>query len=248
MKLAFVVPAFNEEALIGGCLESIRAEIQRAGVAADTEIIVVDNASTDATGAVASAVPGVRVVREPKKGLVNARAAGLAATQAELVANIDADTRLPPGWLTTVLDAFAASPRLVVLSGPFVYTDLTPAQRLVTKCFYGAGYAIHAVFGRLLRKGAMVQGGNFVLKRQAWLSVGGFDQSIAFYGEDTDVANRLAPVGEVRWTFDLPIHASGRRLAAEGVVTTGARYALNYFWVTLFGHPISRAYRDIRPS
>ena len=48
MKLAFVIPAYNEEALIGKCLESVVAEIARSG--ADAEIIVVNNASSDRTG------------------------------------------------------------------------------------------------------------------------------------------------------------------------------------------------------
>ena len=44
MKLAFVIPAYNEEALIGKCLESVLAEIKRSG--ADADVIVVNNAST----------------------------------------------------------------------------------------------------------------------------------------------------------------------------------------------------------
>ena len=62
-KLAFVIPAYNEEALIGKCLESVVAEIARSG--ADAEIIVVNNASTDRTGEIARSFPTVRVVDEP---------------------------------------------------------------------------------------------------------------------------------------------------------------------------------------
>jgi glycosyltransferase involved in cell wall biosynthesis len=51
MKLAFVIPAYNEEALIGKCLESVLAEIKRSGV--NAEVIVVNNASKDRTGEIA---------------------------------------------------------------------------------------------------------------------------------------------------------------------------------------------------
>src|SRR5690606_40953631 len=64
MKLAFVIPAYNEEALIGKCLDSVVAEIARAGV--DAQIIVVNNASTDRTGEIARSYPSIRVVDEPK--------------------------------------------------------------------------------------------------------------------------------------------------------------------------------------
>ena len=66
--------------------------------------------------------------------------------------------------------------------------------------------------------------------------------------EDADVAQRLHRVGRVKFTISLPISASARRLHEEGVLTTGIRYALNYFWVVAFGRPFSRVSRDIRPA
>ena len=78
MKISFVVPAYNEQALLGRSLLAIREEIARAGLklGEEAEIIVVNNASTDNTRAVALAVEGVRVVDEPRKGLVQARWSG----------------------------------------------------------------------------------------------------------------------------------------------------------------------------
>jgi glycosyltransferase involved in cell wall biosynthesis len=66
--ISFVVPAYNEEALIASCLSSIRAEVARTGCQA--EIIVVDNNSTDSTRRIASSIPGVVIVDEPQRGLV----------------------------------------------------------------------------------------------------------------------------------------------------------------------------------
>src|SRR6267142_1703218 len=90
--VSFVVPAYNEEALIGSCLAGISAEISRTGCPA--EIIIVDNGSSDATRRIALAVPGVKIVDEPRKGLVQARQAGCRAAKGEYIANIDADTIL----------------------------------------------------------------------------------------------------------------------------------------------------------
>jgi glycosyltransferase involved in cell wall biosynthesis len=245
MELAFIVPAYNEEALIGRCLESILREIATSGCAA--EVVVVNNASTDRTRAIAAAFPKVRVVDEPVKGLVRARHAGLMASSAELVANVDADTQLPAGWITKVLTAFATDRDLVALSGPFIYYDLSRLGRFFVQIFYYGAFVIYLVNRHVLRIGSMVQGGNFVFRRSAWLEVGGYDRTIAFYGEDTDVARRLTQVGAVRWTFALPMYASGRRLQAEGMLTIGLRYAVNYLWVTFAGRPFTVEYTDIRP-
>ena len=246
MEIAFIVPAYNEEALIGRCLASILRDIATSGCAA--EVVVVNNASTDRTREIAAAFPEVRVVDEPAKGLVQARHAGLMASSAELVANVDADTLLPPGWITTVLTAFATDRDLVALSGPFIYYDLSRFGRFLVQIFYYAAFVVYLVNRHVLRVGSMVQGGNFVFRRSAWLAVGGYDRTIAFYGEDTDVARRLTRVGAVRWTFALPMYASGRRLKAEGMLTIGFRYAVNYLWVTFAGRPFTADYTDIRPA
>src|SRR3712207_941901 len=117
MQLAIVIPAYNEEALIGKCLTSVLAEVKRSG--APAEIVVVNNASTDRTREIAESFEGVRVVDELEKGLVAARDAGLRATAGELVANIDADTIVPAGWIDTVLAEFRRDEKLVALSGPY---------------------------------------------------------------------------------------------------------------------------------
>ena len=245
-RLSFVIPAYNEEALIGPCLESVLKEIKRSGV--DTEVVVVNNASVDRTGEIARSYPGVKVVYEPKKGLVNARDAGFQASTAELVANIDSDTMLPEGWITTVVDAFAGDPKLVGLSGPFIYYDLSLWNRFLVRLFYYLTWLMYVVNHYVLKVGSVIQGGNFVFTRTAWTKAGGYDRTIAFYGEDTDVAVRLSKVGKVKWTFALPMLTSGRRLEKEGVFKTAGTYVLNYFWVTFRGKPKTTEYTDIRPK
>lgn len=246
MDLAFVIPAYNEEILIGKCLASVVAEVKRSGYQAD--IVVVNNASTDRTKQIALSYEGVRVVDEEKKGLVHARHAGFEATDAELVANIDADTQLPPGWITTVMREYEANPKMVSLSGPYVYHDIAWHNRALVRVFYYLSYLIYLLNRFVLNVGSMVQGGNFVIRRSAWNEAGGYDLSIAFYGEDTDVAKRLHRVGPVKWTFKLPMYTSGRRLEKEGVFQTAGVYVLNYFWVTFSGKPATKDYNDVRPD
>ncbi len=132
MRLSFVVPAYNEEAYLPACLESVLAQTRELGDA--VEIIVVNNASSDRTREVALGYSGVRVVDEPQKGLTFARQAGFAASTGELIANVDSDSRLTPGWVRTVLKKFAAEPRLVALSGPFIYNARRREEGLPAGC------------------------------------------------------------------------------------------------------------------
>jgi cellulose synthase/poly-beta-1,6-N-acetylglucosamine synthase-like glycosyltransferase len=244
-RLSFVIPAFNEDVLIGRCLEALTCEIARSGC--NAEIAVVNNASTDDTANIASRFPLVRVVEEPKKGIVYARHRGFVETTGELVANLDADTVMPKGWIDTVLDEFDGNRNLVALSGPIEYYDLPGWQQALVHGTYVVAYLFHLLLSAL-RVGSVVQGGNFVIRRSSWEAAGGFDRRISFYGEDTDVGRRLIRFGEVKWTFRLPMVASGRRLEAEGIFATGLRYILNYIWVTFLGRPLSRHYTDVRSA
>jgi cellulose synthase/poly-beta-1,6-N-acetylglucosamine synthase-like glycosyltransferase len=187
-------------------------------------------------------------VTEPRKGITFARQAGFARSTGDLIANIDADTRLPRGWLDTVLCEFLLDPGLVCLSGPHRYDAAPWWVRSSTHLFYGVAFVTYAINRFVFRTGSMVQGGNFVCRRKALEQIGGFDTTIDFYGEDTDIAQRLHRVGRVKFTLRLPIAASPRRLLGEGLFTTGARYAVNYLWVVALGRPFTRVSRDIRPS
>jgi glycosyltransferase involved in cell wall biosynthesis len=176
MKLSFVIPAYNEEAYVAACIESILSQVRldaTGNLARMTEIIVVNNASTDSTRDVALRYPGVMVVDEPRKGLTFARQAGFAASTGSLIANVDADSRLTPGWIGEVLAAFEADPHLAALSGPLVYYDLTPRQRILINLFYLLAFATYAMNRYVLRVGSMVQGGNFVTNRASIEAIGG---------------------------------------------------------------------------
>src|ERR1700736_5849214 len=95
--VSFVVPAYNEAVLIRACRAAITAEVSRTGCRA--EIIVVNNGSTDGTRRIALSTPGVKVIDEPQRGLVQARRVGCLAAEGENIANIDADTVLAGGGL-----------------------------------------------------------------------------------------------------------------------------------------------------
>jgi cellulose synthase/poly-beta-1,6-N-acetylglucosamine synthase-like glycosyltransferase len=227
MKISFVVPAYNEQALLTRSLTAICDEVARAGqiMGQDAEIIVVNNASTDRT-------------REAS--------CGFEASRGDLIANIDADTVIPPGWLTEVMRQFARNAGLVALSGPYIYYGVPRKVNMVVAFYYRLAFTAYLMNRFVLNVGSMLQGGNFIVKREAMLKLGSPSHRFSFYGEDTDMARRLSKVGGVKFTFKLPAQSSGRRLVGEGVVTIGLRYSMNFFWATFRKKPFTDVWQDIR--
>ena len=128
MKLTVIVPAFNEEAYLAPTLGSIRAAADEArGVSgAGVEVIVVDNASTDGTAAVARRL-GATVVHEPVQGIARARNAGARRAAGDVLVFVDADVVVP----RTLLVAICAAMRDPACVGGGVDVDYRPHRHLV---------------------------------------------------------------------------------------------------------------------
>jgi glycosyltransferase involved in cell wall biosynthesis len=238
MNISVVIPAFNEEKYIGNCLHVILR------YAPDNlkEILVVNNASTDKTAEVAASFPRVRVVNEPNKGLTKARQRGLTEAAGDLLAFVDADSLVQKNWFNIMNREFTADNKLVCLSGPYIYYDTPAWQQWMVKNLY---YGLLARFIYFFTK-YMASGGNFVARKDALLKIGGFDTSIEFYGEDTDIARRLHEVGKVKFSNSFFMPTSGRRFAGEGTVATGTKYVANYTSIMLTKKPALKKYKDIR--
>ncbi len=234
-SLSIIIPAFNEEKYLGPTLQSV---VQNAP---DNllEIIVVNNASSDHTADVAKSFTKVRVINEQHKGLTRARQAGLLASRGQLIAYIDADTRVSKKWFETLFKEFSANSKLICLSGPYKYYDLEAPEKWVVTTWN--------FFAQLVSfRGYVIMGGNFTAKKQAFFSAGGFDPSIEFFGEDTDIARRLHRIGEVKFSKQFLIGTSARRFKKEGLIKTGFKYLINFCSVVFLKKPVSVKYTDIR--
>ena len=213
------------------------------------EILVVDNASSDGTPRVAAsraeaareAGAELRVVTEPRKGLTRARQRGQQEARGAIVAWVDADTEMPAGWLERVRKAFAASPDVVCVSGPYRYIEQSRHQRALVRLYWRL-LAIPSYWFT----GYLAVGGNFAVRRDAVEKIGGFDETIAFYGEDTNIARRLAEVGKVVFDLKLEMPTSARRFAAEGLWRTAFAYVSSFVSEVVLKRPVIERYRDIR--
>ena len=90
-RVSFVVPAYNEEKCLPATLASIHAAAREAGI--DYEIVVADDASSDATAAIAQGA-GVRVVTVQNRQIAKTRNAGAREARGERLVFVDADTKV----------------------------------------------------------------------------------------------------------------------------------------------------------
>jgi glycosyltransferase involved in cell wall biosynthesis len=236
--ISVVVAAHNEEAHLGRCLTAVRD----AAAGSIVEIIVVDNCSTDATGVVAAA-GGARVVSEARLGAVHAKAAGVAAAAAPLVAVIDADSVCPRDWLAKVAAAFSTDARLVGLSGPARYRGARGWVYVVMWLWYG----FWKLLQRLSGSAWYAVGTNVAFRRDAYERTGGYDTNVLVGGDELGLFRRLRKVGVTRYTDELWVETDPRRTEVGFVRfffgTVLLRYVFNYGIYVLTGRSLVKRYR-----
>jgi glycosyltransferase involved in cell wall biosynthesis len=244
MKISLVIPAYNEEKYIGECLKSALQAVPSAS-GKIFEIIVVNNASTDNTESVVKTFtdnyPDLKIVNEPRKGLTKARQRGFWEAKGDIIAYNDADTKMPAGWTKKVIKYFEEDEKVVCVSGPGIYYD----QSFIGKILVWLYWLLMAYPSYFL-VGYMVFGANFAVKKSALEKIGGFDENISFYGEDTDIARRLSKIGKVKFIPSLYIYASARRFKGEGMVKTAIKYIINFASEVFIKKPVTGDYKDIR--
>lgn len=207
MRISLVIPAYNEESYLGDCLRSALAQVVHF-----YEIIVVDNASTDRTAQIARQFPGVRVVREAKRGIVHARNAGFNAARGDIIARIDADTVLPAEWAAHISE-FYADPKHtdVAWTGGGTFTDV-PFTPLVS--FTYELFAFHT--NRLLIGFPSLWGSNMAIPANAWHDIRRHTCSVHGIHEDLDLAIHARKAGlKINFDRTMPVPASLRRARAN---------------------------------
>jgi GT2 family glycosyltransferase len=188
-RASVVVCAHNAGATIDECLESLQRLVYP-----DFEIIVVNDGSTDDTGARLRRHRGVQVIDLPRGGLSRARNAGLHAAAGDIVAYCDADARVDPQWLQFLVQPLVTS--TVVGSGGL---NVVPAEdSWMAQCVARApGAPTHVLLTDRIAE--HVPGCNMAFRREALLRIDGFNPIYQRAGDDVDVCWRLqahcGPIG-----------------------------------------------------
>ena len=182
VRVSVIVPAYNEAASIGRCLEALVAQTR-----APEEIIVVDDGSTDTTAQIAAS-HGVRVIRQANQGAAAARNRGVEASTGSLLLFTDADCAPVPEWAARLVAAFS-DPEVAGVKGTYL-----TAQRSLVARFVQLEY--ESRYRRMRRQASIdfIDTYSAGYRRDVFEAVGGFDEAIRFV-EDQELSFRIAAAG-----------------------------------------------------
>ena len=212
--VSIVIPAYNEAASIEQCLLAALDQTMPA-----SEIIVVDNGSTDATAGIVARVqrehPGapIRLLdQSDRRGITPTRNRGFDASSGEIIGRIDADSLIARDWVARVAQSMSRS-AVAAVSGPTTYYDLPfrPATRL------SDDLARRALRG-IDKRHPFLIGCNMAIRADAWHAIRTHvcDDPDDLFHEDIDLAIHLRAAGlVVGYAPRLRAHVSARRLSTS---------------------------------
>lgn len=202
MDLSFVIPAHNEAAELPATLTQLHRTLHALDIAPMRgQIIVVNDASTDATAAIARQ-HGAAVVHVDKRQIAAVRNAGARQASGEVLIFLDADTRLPARTLSHALNQLKQ--RDIVGGGARVTFDAPVAW------FARLGLLTWNTYSQLTREAA----GCFIFtRRDAFEAVGGFDEN--YFASEELILSRA-------------LKTQGRFVVLHDPVVTSARKAIGY--------------------
>jgi glycosyltransferase involved in cell wall biosynthesis len=206
ITLSIVILAYNEEAYISRCLDSIADQ-----TVMPDEVIVVDNNSSDDTAAIAASYPFVTIIKETEQGMMPARNRGFNSATGDFIARIDADTSLPEGWVAAahqVIDSHVGT--ICGFSGPAYVYDL-PSERagklmgnLILKQGFFRG-------SKLMLGHETLYGSNMIISAPAWAKVKDeVCQNSLTMHEDIDLALHIGQYGDIHFDDSLIAGVSKR--------------------------------------
>lgn len=188
MHISVVIPVRDDAELLTRCLAALREQTRQAD-----EVIVVDNASSDASAAIAASA-GARVVFCPEVGIPAAAAAGYDAATGDLILRLDADCVPPSTWVEDAGAWFSRSPRCVAATGGARFIDGPRALRWTALIYLGA-YEIAT--GSALGHRPLF-GSNMAIRRDAWHAVREHvHRHDAETHDDLDLSFHLGSIGRI---------------------------------------------------
>jgi glycosyltransferase involved in cell wall biosynthesis len=183
-RVSVIIPALNEEKMIGRCLSSLAGSrfIENA-----FEVILVDNGSTDRTLEIAQSFSNqlnLTIQQLPGVSISALRNLGAATAKSEVLAFLDADCSVPANWMDNAV-LHLASESAGVIGGDY---DIPEDSSWVARAWYKGGYAPKD--GEV----TFVPAGNMLMRRSTFQRIGGFNEGIKT-SEDCELCIRARGAG-----------------------------------------------------
>ncbi len=182
-----VICAYDAERTMRPCLESLRTLDYP-----NYEVVIVDDGSRDRTAEIAMDFPEFRLIRQPNKGLSEARNVGMHAARGEIIAYTDSDCVVDPHWLALMVRAMVEN-QFDACGGP----NYAPAEESrVAACVAASpGAPCHVLTAE--DRAEHLAGCNMLFRKSLLLKLGGFDPQFTAAGDDVDICWRALDAGAV---------------------------------------------------
>jgi hypothetical protein len=203
--VSVVMPLYNKRNYVEAAIRSVLEQ-----TFTDLEIVVVDDGSTDDSGAVVQRLddPRIRLLHQGNAGAPAARNAGIAAARGCWVAFLDADDTWRPDKLARQLAVLGREPDLVWAAGAYTRTDSGQIVRLRDEAWFRSPEVLKDGLAAL-SNGSHLWTGTIMVRRDVLVQLGGFDRSLPT-GQDVLMWCRIAarhpplaylrtPIADYRW-------------------------------------------------
>ncbi len=195
MNISAIIPAYNSDEFIADAVHSILKQTRPI-----TEIIIVDDGSTDNTQQIVEALPGpISYIKQPNQGPSAARNTGIKAANSEWIAFLDADDQWTSDKIDKQLKLLRKIPELVLIAGDMAEIDksgqlitesVLDKHHLLNKFQAIQDRAIPNALAELVTKN-FIPTGTVLVNKSALLEAGLFNQTIRF-GEDLELWAKIA--------------------------------------------------------
>jgi glycosyltransferase involved in cell wall biosynthesis len=204
-EISVVIPHLNQPTFLKRCLASLAAQTLQP-----TEIIVVDNGSSELPTDICKLFPNVVLLQEPAPGPGPARNLGISKARSNILAFIDADCLASPQWLEVVArEIHKDGP--VILGGDVRIAYVNP-DRLTPLEAYESIYAYR--MERYIKREGFTGTGNLVVKKEVLEHVGSF--AGIEVAEDRDWGQRATALGyKIHYVADMKVYHPARKRFSE---------------------------------
>jgi len=239
-QISIIIPAYNEEKLIGKCIEALQIQTVPRN---HYEIIVIDNNSKDNTVKIAKKY-GVSVYVYSKMQRVSAvRQYGASLAKAPLLGFVDADSFVDKNWISSVLSHFSEKESLLVVCG-VVFAESTRWYIKSAFSLFNVLSQFNQLFGMVLPWGS-----NFAIRKSTFDSIGGFNLALKTY-DDAEIGIRLKKIfgkKSIYYSQKLIVYTSARKHEDFKIFLTYCKDTIiNYTNVVILKKANTAEIRNIR--